>query len=117
MPGKEIYQAFKKKPDTLEDQLIEANERFKRNPDYIFRKIVDELVLIPIHKDVADMDSIFSLNEVGAFIWEQLANPINMEDLKKSIFKEFDVESEALSEDVQSFISDLSEFGAVVRSE
>ena len=97
--------------------MTDSNERFLRNPDYIFRKIVDELVLIPIHKDVADMDSIYSLNDVGAFIWEQLANPINLEELNNAVMQEFDGEAEIVTSDVQSFIADLSEFGAVLRSE
>jgi len=97
--------------------LTDSNERFLRNPDYIFRKIVDELVLIPIHKDVADMDSIYSLNDVGAFIWEQLANPINLEELSNAVLQEFDGEAEIVTTDVQSFITDLSEFGAVLRSD
>jgi hypothetical protein len=97
--------------------LTEAKERFIRNPDYIFRKIVDELVLIPIHKDVADMDSLFSLNEVGAFIWEQLATPISLEELNTAVFKEFTVDAEIVAEDVKLFLGELSEFGAVVRSE
>jgi hypothetical protein len=104
-------------PDTLEDQLTEANARFTRNPDYIFRKIVDELVLIPIHKDVADMDSLLSLNEVGAFIWEQLATPISLEELNTAVFEEFTVDAEIVAEDVKLFLGELSEFGAVVRSE
>ncbi len=51
--------------------MTQQEARYERNPDFIFRKIVDEMVLVPIHQDVADMDCIYTLNSVGASIWEQ----------------------------------------------
>jgi hypothetical protein len=75
--------------------------------------IVDELVLVPIHQDVADLDGIYSLNEVGAFIWEKLANPIDLQELKNALLEEFEVDEGIVMEDVQTFLAELSEFGAV----
>lgn len=87
-----------------------------RNPDYIFRRIVDELVLVPIHQDVADMDSIYTLNDVGAFIWEKLAEPLCITDLKEMILKEYEASAEQVLADLPTFLEEMVEFGAVSRS-
>ena len=42
---------------------------YERNSEFIFRRIVDELVLVPVRQDVADMDCIYTTNTMGAFIW------------------------------------------------
>ena len=43
---------------------------YKKHGDIVSRKIMDEVILVPILKNVANMQSIFTLNETGAKIWE-----------------------------------------------
>jgi len=73
--------------------LTEAEQLYNRNPDFIFRKIVDEMILVPIHKNVADMDAIFSLNEVGAFVWDQIEQPRSFDEIQHTLADEFDQDS------------------------
>jgi len=47
--------------------LKDHNTMYIRNPDFIFRKIVGEMILVPIHADVADLNCLYTLNDVGAF--------------------------------------------------
>ena len=87
--------------------------RYKKNPDFIYRKIVDESILVPIHRDVANMESIYTLNSVGAFIWEFLAQPANREELQMAVLKEYDADPEILSEDIERFLSQMIAIGAI----
>jgi len=96
-----------------ENKLAAENHYYHRNPDYIFRRIVDEMVLVPIHQDLADMDSIYTLNEVGAFIWEKLAEPARITDLKEMILEEYDSNTEQVLNDLHGFLDEMCEFGAV----
>jgi len=100
----------------LEDHLIEEERRFMRNPDFIFRKVADEIVLVPIHQDVADMDSIYTLNELGAFVWEQLGQPTSIAALQNAILDEYEADPSLVSVELQDFLHQLVEFGAVSRS-
>lgn len=87
--------------------------QYIRNSDYIFRKIADEMILVPIHQDVADLNCIYTLNEVGAFLWEQLAEPIKFEELEKNVLENYDVSKETVKTDLNSFLDDLIAFGAI----
>lgn len=89
------------------------SKNYKRNPNFIFRKIVDEVVLVPIYQDLADMDSIFTLNEVGAFLWEKLENQISQLELQALVLTEYDSEPEILKEDMDRFLSEMVAIGAV----
>ena len=93
----------------MEDQ----NTQYLRNPDFIFRKIVEEMILVPIHEDIADMNSIYTLNEVGCYLWEKLAEPITIGELKKAVLEEYDAPPEQVSVDVDQFLNDLGAFSAV----
>jgi hypothetical protein len=86
---------------------------YQRNPSFIYRKIVDEVVLVPIYQDLADMDCIYTLNEVGAFLWEQLEKPVSQSDLQARILDEYEAEPDVLTADMESFLSEMVTIGAV----
>jgi hypothetical protein len=93
--------------------LPHIDVRYQRNPDFIYRKIVDESVLVPIHQDVADMDSIYTLNEVGAFIWEQLEQPTTQSALQAAILEAYDAQPDILTADLEQFLDDMRTIGAL----
>lgn len=96
--------------------MTQENEvRYQRNPDFIFRRIVDEAVLVPIHHDVADMDCIYTLNEVGALIWQRLAEPATEAELRQAILDEFEAEPETVAADLGRFIEGMMAVDAVRR--
>jgi len=87
--------------------------RYQRNSDFIFRKIVEEMVLIPVHQNVANMDAIFTLNGVGVFIWEQLAEPMTKDNLQTLLLDEYEVDPRVLMTDLDVFLGQMKELGAV----
>ena len=87
--------------------------QFQRNPDYIYRKIAEESVLVPIRQDVASMDSIYTLNSVGAFIWERLAQPATQTDIKLAVLGEYSADPEILATDLERFLDEMTAIGAV----
>lgn len=90
-------------------------EHYERNPDFIYRRIVDESVLVPMHNNVADMDCIYTLNSLGAFLWEQLANLTTRSELETAVLEEYDVESTELVADLDNFLSEMINIGAIKR--
>lgn len=87
---------------------------YQRNPNFIYRKIVEESVLVPLHKDVADMDCIYTLNSVGAFIWEQLEQPATTDALQAALLEEYDADPEVLRADLAKFVEELTSIGALI---
>ena len=93
--------------------MSETIIHYRRNPDFIYRKIAEETILVPVHKDVAEMDHIFSLNEIGAFVWEQLEDLKTLHELVNSILDEFLVSLDDAHSDLEPFIGDMVEIGAL----
>ena len=89
------------------------DRRFVRNKNFIFRQIVEEMVLVPIRQNVADLDSIYTLNELGAFIWERLETPTSAAELQDDILEDFDVDAATVQSDLTIFIQELERIGAV----
>jgi len=73
----------------------------------VCRKIDDEMVLVPLVGNVADMNTIYTLNDVAAFIWEHIDTHNNKTSLAQTIVQEYDIQLETALNDINDFFSDL----------
>jgi hypothetical protein len=96
--------------------MEDLEKTYGKNENFVYRRIGDETILVPIKDNVGDMGSIYNLNEVGAFVWEHLDGRQSLSDIKDRIFEEFDVSSDAANKDLSDFIAQLKEIGALVAS-
>jgi methyltransferase-like protein len=76
----------------------------------VTRKTGNEYVLVPISNNIADMDKVFTLNETGAFIWEQIDGKRSVEEIINSLTEEYDIEKVTASEDVFTFIDNMNKY-------
>ena len=90
-----------------------GNQIYVRNENFVFRRIEDETILVPIKNHVGDLDSLFSMNRVGAFIWQKIDGDNSFSMIHELIIGEFDVDADMAESDLRKFISELREIGAV----
>ena len=89
------------------------NQRYRRNDNYVYRKIEHETILVPIKDNVGDMACIYNLNEVGAFVWEYLDEKKTLDQIIKMVTEEFEVSIHDAETDLCEFIDDLKEIDAI----
>jgi hypothetical protein len=94
--------------------MTETEQTYKRNENFVFRRIENETILVPIRDNVGDMNCIYNLNEVGAFIWQNIKCKHSVADLKHMILSEFEVSESQAEADLNEFINDLKEIEAIV---
>lgn len=86
---------------------MDLNAVFVRNEQVVSRKIVDELILVPMRTDVAEMETLYTLNEVGARVYELIDGERTLEAIVETVFEEFDVTREQAEMDVREFVEQL----------
>ena len=96
-------------------KMIDLNQRYQRNENFVFRRIEDETILVPIKDSVGDMGSIYNLNEVAAFVWEQLDGKKSLRDIKHRLSEEYEVSAKEAEDDLSEYIAQLKEIEAVTR--
>jgi len=92
---------------------MELDAVFARNEKVVSRKIVDELILVPMRKDVADMETLYTLNEVGARIYELIDGKRPLNEIVSAVVDEFDVTAQQAESDVREFIAQLLEIESI----
>jgi hypothetical protein len=80
------------------------------SPSIVTRKTGNEYVLVPVTNNIADMNSVYTLNETGAFIWDQIDGRRTLEEIIFSLTAEYDIDSVNAETDVFSFIDNMSKY-------
>lgn len=80
------------------------------SPSIVTRKTGNEYVLVPIANNIADMNSVYTLNETGAFIWEQIDGKRTLEEIITALTAEYDIDKKSAEADVLSFIDNMSKY-------
>jgi hypothetical protein len=89
---------------------------YSRNPDIIFRKIADEFILVPIRQKAVDLKSVYTLNEVGAFIWEAIDSSKSISQIKDQVVQEFDVDARQAQSDVSEILTQLESLSLIKKA-
>jgi methyltransferase-like protein len=80
------------------------------SPSVVTRKTGNEYVLVPVTDNIADMDSVYTLNETGAFIWEQIDGKKSTEQIISAMTEEYDIDNNTATEDVLQFIIKMNDY-------
>ena len=74
---------------------------------FVVRAVDNELILVPLTGNVAQMNELFTLNETGKFIWENLGKKTTIENLETLVTEAFDVDADTAKKDIENFIKKL----------
>jgi hypothetical protein len=94
----------------------EAAHVFRRSPRFVGREVGGEYILVPLARGRGDLDSVFNLSRVGAFIWERLDGRESGAELARAIAAHFEVDEGRAERDYLDFVSELERLGAVERA-
>lgn len=73
-----------------------------------FKKIEDEAILLDL-----ESGAYFEVNEIGLFLWNQLAKAKTENDLAKKLQKEYGISLRTAMNDAKKFLGQLKKLGLV----
>ena len=76
---------------------------------FVTREVGTELVLVPLTGNVAQMNELFTMNETGRFIWENICDDTTIDDMVEKMVETFDVTPEIAEKDITGFLEKMSE--------
>jgi hypothetical protein len=83
------------------------NSVLSHSPTVVTRKTGNEYVLVPVADNIADMNSVYTLNETGAFIWEQIDGKRTVSEIITAVTAEYEIDNETASKDVFDFMENM----------
>ena len=85
----------------------------KAREGFILRNLAGEYLLMPKGEKIKNYDSVVLMNELSAFVWGKLQNPVTQSDLLEAVLNEYDVDEKTAREDLDGLLAELKEAGVV----
>ena len=79
----------------------------KLDKEYVLRQIGDDYVIVPVGKAAMGFNGMITVNETGAFLWEQLVEGTNKEALLQTMVEIYEVTQEEAERDIDEFLDVL----------
>lgn len=86
---------------------------YRQGGDVVTRKIAGELFIVPVSGKLANMQKMFALTHVGAYIWSLFDGNRPLSDLREKVLIAYTVEKNQAESDMREFVADLLGAGLI----
>ena len=86
----------------------------RRNADFLLREVAGRQVIVPVGAAVDAFSGMITVNQTGAFLWEQLEKEQTLDSLVQAVTDTYEVEPERAKQDVEVFLEKLRTTGALI---
>lgn len=81
---------------------------------FLLRNIGDIYFIVPDSRtDFLSAAQMLTTNETGAFLWNELSQPVTPDDLVHSLTTRYEVDKDTANTDVHQFLNGLKKIGAL----
>ena len=93
---------------TVDSKYEAAREdRFRRAPGVVLRRIAGEHMLVPTVTREVDLDRLFLLNATGVWVWERLDGTVSTGELGEGVAAAFGIDAATAEVDARHFLTSL----------
>jgi hypothetical protein len=93
--------------------MINLTRGYIKETNLVTRGIGGETIVVPVKSNVGDLDSIYTLNELGTMIWELIDGQKTVNQIIEEICIAYDVSPEEARKDSLEFLESLEEAGLI----
>ena len=100
-------------------QALEVQQEYKEATDlkaksgFILRDIMGEYMLMPTGDNISKYNGVVVLNDVSAFLWKKLENPVSRDDLLAALLDQYQVDKATAAKDLDQLLEKLRGFDVI----
>lgn len=80
---------------------------------FLLREVAGNYVVIAVGEDAVNFNSIITVNEIGAYIWNKINEGKNEEAIADDIIGEYSIDRNTALKDIGEFTNQLREAGII----
>lgn len=96
--------------------MVQVMARYRKVPSVVSRQIAGEFILVPIRKNLGDLEDIYTLNEVASSAWALIDGRRSLGEICDRLVEEYDVEIDRVQADLIELFAGLQAIGAIEAS-
>lgn len=87
--------------------LKKEQQDMKIREGFVLKNVMDEWIVLPTGSNIRNFEGAIVLNDIAAFIWQQLEKPVSKEDLLQSVLDEYDTDEQTAAADLDTILDQL----------
>ncbi len=95
------------------DEISEASTDMKIKEGFALKALAGDYIVMPTGGKIAEFEGAVVLNEVSAFLFEKMLNPISKEDLLAALLDEYEVDEETAESGIDTLIDKFNNMGII----
>lgn len=95
------------------NHILKEEPDMKAKSGFVLRDIVGEKILMPTGDNIGKFKGTVLLNDIAAFVWQKLQDPVSRDDLLRAVLDEYEVEEAVAAEDLDKFLQTLREYEVI----
>ena len=95
------------------EQIRKETQEMKIKEGFVLRNVVDEHIVMPTGDNIAKFEGAVVLNDVAAFIYGQLENPVGRDDLLAAMLAEYEIDEATAAADLDALLDQLRNMGLI----
>jgi len=93
--------------------VVDLDAVYQRSESLVTRDLAGERIIVPVRRNVGDLNSIYTLNPMANQIWSMLDGERTVADIVRVLGQEYDSHAATLAKDVCQVLEDLAGEGLV----
>jgi hypothetical protein len=89
------------------------DKSFIKDDDLMTRNIAGETLIVPVRNRIGDLNSIYTLNEVGARVWQMIDGHARVNQIAEAISAEYDVTMDEAAGDIVELLESMASAGLI----
>ena len=85
----------------------------KAKEGFVLRSVSNDYILMPAGENAGRFNGTVVLNDVAAFVWKMLENPVSREDLLLAVMDAYNVEEAVAARDLDALLQKLNAYGVI----
>ena len=89
---------------------MKGNGIFMKLKDgFILKNVAGNYIIVPVSGELVDLNAMITITGTGAFLWDKLEKGTNKDELIEAMTKEYDIDKETASSDIDAFLKQLTD--------
>ena len=105
--AREVYDILVNHPELIREEASDM----KIKEGFVLRNVMDEFIVMPKGENISKFEGAVVLNEVSAFIYKILEQPVSKEDLLTALLEAYDVDEATASSDLDVLLDKFANMG------
>jgi hypothetical protein len=93
----------------LQNKISKMHRIFRKKFECVIHQTENEFILVPVTDSIVTMNKLYTMNEIGMFIWNRIDGENSVEQIAEFMTAEYDIDKNTALNDTLEFLNKIDQ--------